>query len=49
MANIPIFIPHAGCKNDCAFCNQKSITGQLVPPTMAESAKIIEEILQSLT
>lgn len=49
MANIPIFIPHAGCKNDCAFCNQKSITGQLVPPTMAESAKIIEENLQTLT
>ncbi len=26
-ANIPIFIPHMGCKNDCVFCNQRRITG----------------------
>ena len=26
--NIPIFIPHLGCPNQCVFCNQKSITGQ---------------------
>ena len=25
--NIPIFIPHLGCPNDCAFCNQRSISG----------------------
>lgn len=25
--NIPIFIPHEGCKNACVFCNQKTITG----------------------
>jgi len=25
--NIPIFIPHEGCPNDCVFCNQKTITG----------------------
>ncbi|MEG1868044.1 MAG: radical SAM protein [Clostridiales bacterium] len=24
---IPIFIPQAGCKNKCIFCNQKGITG----------------------
>lgn len=24
---IPIFIPHAGCPHQCAFCNQKAITG----------------------
>lgn len=28
MKNIPVFITHAGCKNDCVFCNQKIITGQ---------------------
>ncbi len=27
-ANIPIFIPHMGCKNECVFCNQRRITGQ---------------------
>lgn len=25
--NIPIFIPHLGCPNDCVFCNQKHISG----------------------
>ena len=26
--NIPIFIPHYGCPNDCVFCNQRKITGK---------------------
>ncbi|MBO5945692.1 MAG: radical SAM protein [Clostridia bacterium] len=26
-ANIPIFIPHLGCPNQCVFCNQRRITG----------------------
>ncbi len=26
-ANIPIFIPHLGCPNNCVFCNQRSISG----------------------
>lgn len=25
--NIPIFIPHKGCPNDCVFCNQRKISG----------------------
>ncbi|MBQ7960783.1 MAG: radical SAM protein [Clostridia bacterium] len=25
--NLPIFIPHRGCPHDCAFCNQRKITG----------------------
>lgn len=25
--NIPVFIPHLGCPNDCVFCNQKTISG----------------------
>ncbi len=25
--NIPIFIPHLGCRNCCVFCNQRSISG----------------------
>ena len=26
-ANIPIFIPHLGCPNNCVFCNQRTISG----------------------
>lgn len=26
--NIPVFIPHLGCPNDCVFCNQRSISGK---------------------
>ena len=26
--NIPIFIPHMGCPNNCVFCNQRSISGK---------------------
>ncbi|MBQ6614656.1 MAG: radical SAM protein [Clostridia bacterium] len=26
--NIPIFIPHLGCPNDCVFCNQRKISGK---------------------
>lgn len=27
--NIPIFIPHLGCPNQCIFCNQRFISGTL--------------------
>lgn len=27
-ANIPIFVPHIGCPNDCVFCNQRTISGK---------------------
>jgi len=26
--NIPVFIPHLGCPNNCVFCNQRSISGK---------------------
>lgn len=48
MATVPIFIPHQGCRNDCVFCNQKSITGQNTPPSFEETRKIIGEHLKTL-
>ena len=27
-ANIPVFIPHLGCPNDCVFCDQRTISGR---------------------
>lgn len=26
--NVPIFVPHLGCPNQCVFCNQHSISGR---------------------
>lgn len=43
--NIPIFIPHYGCPNDCVFCNQKKITGK---PCFEKQA-VIDEIDASLS
>ena len=44
--NIPIFIPHMGCPNQCVFCNQRIISG--VDEFSAESiVNIIEEALLS--
>lgn len=43
--NIPIFVPHVGCPNDCVFCNQRSITGVNSAPSLAETRAIIEAYL----
>jgi len=42
---IPIFIPHKGCKNECVFCNQRTISGTLVVPKPNEIDKKIKEYL----
>ena len=45
---IPIFVSHMGCPNDCAFCNQRTITGQsrTVTPDMAD--EMISQALGTL-
>ena len=45
---IPIFIPHLGCPNDCIFCNQKSISGQIKQITKEDLKKIVDEHLKSI-
>lgn len=35
---IPVFVPHLGCPNNCVFCNQRKISGSLVPAN-AETVK----------
>ena len=42
---IPIFIPHKGCPNNCIFCNQKRISGQLKNVSIEEIDNIINEYL----
>ena len=43
--NIPIFIPHLGCPNDCVFCNQRTISGKL----SFEPSQVIPEIEHALS
>lgn len=37
--NISIFVPHAGCPQQCSFCNQKTISGQQYAPTAKDVKK----------
>lgn len=45
--NIPIFIPHLGCPNQCVFCNQRTISGveEFNPSDLKE---IIEKSLSTI-
>ncbi len=44
--NIPFFIPHCGCKNNCTFCSQTKITGFCLPvDEMAEEAKRLKQVV----
>ena len=45
--NIPIFIPHLGCPNNCVFCNQRSISGHLSFDRTSVDAEI-KEVLSTL-
>ena len=45
--NIPIFIPHLGCPNQCVFCNQRSISGcECFDPSTV--SKQIEDALSTI-
>ncbi len=46
--NIPVFVPHKGCPNDCSFCNQRKITGQAKPVTKETAHRIIKDHLKTI-
>lgn len=46
--NIAIFVPHAGCKSQCSFCNQRTISGAQQPPTPDEVAETCRTALAGL-
>ena len=45
--NIPIFIPHLGCPNDCVFCNQRFISG-VTEFDIGSVKRIIDESLATV-
>lgn len=45
--NIPIFIPHLGCPNQCVFCNQRTISGVL-DFDISLVSKTIDEALSTI-
>ncbi len=46
-SNVSIFVPHNGCKNNCSFCNQKTITGQSYQPSIEDVKSSIEIAIKS--
>ena len=44
---IPIFVPHLGCPNDCTFCNQRKISGQMKNVTENDVRDTIEFYLNN--
>lgn len=45
--NIPIFIPHFGCPNDCVFCNQRKISGKDKLDDESQIRELIEESIRT--
>ncbi len=46
--NIPVFISHEGCPNDCVFCNQRKITAKANAMTLEEITEQIETYSSTL-
>ncbi|MBR5251679.1 MAG: radical SAM protein [Oscillospiraceae bacterium] len=43
--NLSIFVPHEGCPNQCAFCDQRSISGRQNAPTPQQVHSLCDEYL----
>ncbi len=42
---VPVFLPHAGCPHQCAYCNQSSITGTHAMPASKDVHRQIKNFL----
>lgn len=47
-ANVAIFVPHAGCKHGCIFCDQREISGTAAIPRDAVLIGQLQSALESL-
>ena len=48
-SNIAIFIPHAGCRQNCSFCDQRTITSQRRLPGQGDVRCICEEAFREIS
>lgn len=46
---IALFVPHAGCRHQCAFCNQRHIAGKVQPITPDEVTATCEQALATIS
>ena len=47
-SNVSIFVPHNGCPHKCSFCDQKSLTGQKIQPSINDVEQTISIAVKSL-
>lgn len=47
-SNISIFVPHVGCPHKCAFCDQRTITGEQKLPHSADVKNACEQALSQV-
>ncbi len=45
---VGLFVPHRGCPNQCSFCNQKSISGQLSELTTDDVHQAVKKAMENL-
>ena len=48
-ANVAVFVPHAGCPEQCTFCNQRHIAGQRTVPSAWDVQNACETACRTLT
>lgn len=48
-ANISLFVPHIGCPHTCAFCNQRTISGEQTAPTGEDVVRICTQALAEVS
>lgn len=46
-ANISLFVPHAGCPHQCAFCNQRAISGETKRLTGGDVSDAVRTAIRS--